>query len=79
MSKKLRNAVDRLVQLLALMALVGGTGLLLNYPFMWLVNYTFSPKFLLTVFGGPLTYWKAYWFTTMASLLTSNWRSAFDE
>jgi hypothetical protein len=39
--------------------LVLGLSLLFNYPIMWMMNYTFSSSFLLSVFGvSQLTFWK---------------------
>jgi hypothetical protein len=32
------------------------------FPTKWAVNYVFAPSVLTTIFGGPLTVWKAWAF-----------------
>lgn len=50
-----------------LFVLTVGLALLLTYPEMWLINYVFSPTFLLFVFGvAKLTFWRTY--VTMITL-----------
>jgi hypothetical protein len=44
--------------------------ILLSYPTMWLVNYLFSPKFLLFVFGREsFDIWHALWFGVFSGLM----------
>lgn len=50
--------------------LVLGLSLLFNYPIMWMINYTFSPAFLLSVFGvSQITFWKTMWFSVLCGQL----------
>ena len=46
-----------------------GISLLMTFPEMWAINYTFSPTALLAVFGvAKLAFWKTFVFTFLVSL-----------
>lgn len=54
---------------LGLFVLILVFGFLLAYPTMWAMNYLFASSFLIFVFGGPLTAYKAWLLNALASLL----------
>ncbi len=55
---------------LGVFALVVVIALLMGFPTMWLVNYLFTPKFLLTVFGiSKFTFWKAFWLNVFSGII----------
>ena len=40
------------------------------YPTMWLMNYTFTPTVLTSLFGiSALTFWKAFWLNFLCCIL----------
>lgn len=50
-----------LIVVLGVIAMIVGLSLLLTYPVMWAINYTFAPSFLVYVFGAAkLTFWKTF-------------------
>ena len=57
-----------LVAAIGLVAVIVGLSLLLAFPIMWLINYTFTTSVLLALFGVPqITFWK----TVVLSVVTS--------
>lgn len=55
------KVADNIMGVFFSVLLVLGFSLLFTYPIMWIINYTFSPSFLLSIFGiSQLTFWKTY-------------------
>lgn len=62
--------MDFFLKVIGIIALFLGLGLLLNYPFMLLINYLFAPSFLGLVFGvTKLTFWKTYALSVLLALV----------
>ena len=54
---------------LGVVALIVGLALVLAFPIMWLINYTFTTSVLLALFGVPqITFWK----TVALSIVTGS-------
>lgn len=54
-------------------ALALGIGLVFAFPIMWLMNYTFAPSLLISVFGtAKLTFWHAYTFSVLMSWMVKS-------
>jgi len=50
--------------------IVAVLAIVMAYPTMWLVNYTFSPTALMAVFGmSALNFWHALWLNVLCGLL----------
>jgi hypothetical protein len=54
---------------IGVVALIVVSALLAAYPTMWIVNWLFTATVLNMVFGGPLTFWKAFWLTFLCHAL----------
>lgn len=45
-------------------------GLLTGYPIKWIVNWLFTPSFLLMIFGvTKISFWQAFWLYAICSSL----------
>jgi arginine exporter protein ArgO len=55
--------------IILIVAALVGLELLFAWPTELLVNYVFAPGVLVTLFGGPLTIWKAWALNAVASIL----------
>lgn len=63
---KIVAAVIGVTALIFVLALIGA------YPTMWVVNYLFTSTVLTTVFGGALTFWKAFWLNFLCGWLVKS-------
>jgi hypothetical protein len=67
MNDKVAKAVGTFV--LALAATAVGV-IVFTFPVKWLINYMFTPTFLLAVFGvAKFTFWRAYSLMFLCNLL----------
>ncbi len=58
-----------LVAAIGIFGFILGLSLLFAWPMMFAINYTFAPSLLVLIFGGPLTFWKAWTFSFIVGAL----------
>jgi hypothetical protein len=55
-----------------MLAMYIAIGLLITYPLMWAINYTFAPGALIALFGvSQLTFWKTFTLSVVTGWLFS--------
>lgn len=62
----------------AVAAVICVVAVVMALPTMLIVNYVFSDAALVAVFGGPLTFWKAFWLNFLCGILFKSSSSSKD-
>jgi hypothetical protein len=52
--------MEKTIEGILIFLFVVGICLLSAWPTVWMINYIFTPAVLSVVFGGSITFWKAF-------------------
>ena len=67
--------MEQFVKVVLGLLIITGVMLLCAWPVLWITNYLFTPLVLTTIFGGSLTYWKAFWLSWLTASLFKSYNT----